>query len=390
MGTVLYKGGELGMKITAINGVGLRGQTPKGGWANEVAPEDSLHTLIAVHTDAGVTGHGSVFSDERLVRAALLVLQPLLLGETPLEPERVSEKLAQHSFWLGMGGTLTHTQSGIDIALWDILGKVTGQPVGRLLGGRYRDRVKAYCSVLMEEPAKMREVLAEYKANGFRAFKIGWGPFGRKNSRFDEAIVKIARDTIGSECELMVDAGASDAFWPHGYKWALRTATMLHEYDVSWFEEPLSPDAVADYALLRRGSPIAIAGGEVLTRRQTFRTWMEQRAVDIVQPDVTKVGGLSEQRRIAHMAEDFGIQYVGHGWNTALGLACDLQLASALPQVRFVEYIGGSAYVDRIANPKFVLDEDGCLQIPSSPGLGVSLDRAMLRAYTSDPQPLFE
>ena len=378
------------MKITAIKGVGLRGQTPKGGWANEVAPEDSLHTLVAIHTDAGVVGHGSVFSDERLVRAALLVLEPLLLGENPLEPERVTEKLAQHTFWLGMGGTLTHTQSGIDIALWDILGKVTGQPVGRLLGGRYRDRVKAYCSVLMDEPAKMKETLARYAAKGFRAFKIGWGPFGRKNARVDEAIVSSARDAIGPECELMVDAGASDAFWPHGYKWALRTATMLEDYDVSWFEEPLNPDAVADYAQLRAVSHVPIAGGEVLTRRQSFRVWMERRALDIVQPDVTKVGGLSEQRRIAHMAEDFGIQYVGHGWNTALGLACDLQLASALPQVRFVEYIGGSAYVDNIASPKFVLDAEGYLHIPASPGLGLSLDRDMLSAYTNEPQLLFD
>ena len=377
------------MKIIAVNGVGLRGQTPKGGWATEITPEDCLHTLVAVHTDSGVTGYGSAFTNDRLVQAALTVLLPLIVGENPLEPERVSEKLAQNTFWMGMGGTLTHAQSGIDIALWDILGQVTNQPVGRLLGGRYRDRVKAYCSVLMSEPAQMTDTLSFYKSQGFRAFKIGWGPFGRRDARLDEAIVKAAKSAVGEECELMVDAGASDAFWPNGYKWALRTAQMLSEYGVCWFEEPLKPDAITDYAMLRRVSPVPIAGGEVLTRRQTFKPWLEQGALDIVQPDVTKVGGISEQRRIARMAEDFGIRYIGHGWNTAFGLAADLQLASAFPQTTFVEYIGGSPYVDEIVTPRWKLDGEGYLDIPLLAGLGVKLNREAIAAYTNDPRPLF-
>jgi len=348
-----------------------------------------LHTLVAVHTDSGVTGYGSAFTNDRLVQAALTVLLPLIVGENPLEPERVSEKLAQNTFWMGMGGTLTHAQSGIDIALWDILGQVTNQPVGRLLGGRYRDRVKAYCSVLMSEPAQMTDTLSFYKSQGFRAFKIGWGPFGRRDARLDEAIVKAAKSAVGEECELMVDAGASDAFWPNGYKWALRTAQMLSEYGVCWFEEPLKPDAITDYAMLRRVSPVPIAGGEVLTRRQTFKPWLEQGALDIVQPDVTKVGGISEQRRIARMAEDFGIRYIGHGWNTAFGLAADLQLASAFPQTTFVEYIGGSPYVDEIVTPRWKLDGEGYLDIPLLAGLGVKLNREAIAAYTNDPRPLF-
>ena len=123
---------------------GLVGETPKGGWSDELKPEDCVHTLIAVHTDEGVTGYGSVFTNDLLVEAALRVLEPLYRGEIALEPERVTEKLHQNSFWMGRGGTLTHAISGIDIALWDILGKATGQPVGRLLGGRYRERVQPY------------------------------------------------------------------------------------------------------------------------------------------------------------------------------------------------------------------------------------------------------
>ncbi|HZT17915.1 MAG TPA: mandelate racemase/muconate lactonizing enzyme family protein, partial [Dongiaceae bacterium] len=163
------------VRIRSIVSVPLLGESPKGGWSAEIRPEDSVHSLIAVHTDAGLTGHGSVFTNGGLVAAALQVLEPLFRGENALEPERVCEKLHQNSFWMGRGGTLTHAISGIDIALWDILGQATGQPVGRLLGGTYRRRVQPYCSLLMEEPDKMREVVASYRGKGFRAFKIGWG-----------------------------------------------------------------------------------------------------------------------------------------------------------------------------------------------------------------------
>jgi len=381
----------LGMaKIRSIVSVPLLGESPKGGWSSEIRPEDSIHSLIAVHTDAGITGHGSVFTNGGLVAAALKVLAPLYEGENALEPERVSEKLHQNTFWMGRGGSLTHAISGIDIALWDILGKATGQPVGRLLGGTYRRRVQPYCSLLMEQPEVMGEVVATYRDRGFRAFKIGWGPFGRAlDAKLDEAIVRAAREAAGPAAKLFVDAGASDAYWPHGLKWALRTAEMLKDYDIGWFEEALKPDAIDDFCALRRASPVPIAGGEVLTRRQTFLPWLTRGAFDIVQPDVTKVGGISEQRRIAWMAYDFGVKYIGHGWNTALGVAADLQLAAALPDVDLVEFIGGSPYVDGITETPFALDGEGNLEIPGLPGLGVALDREKLGRYTPDPAALF-
>jgi L-alanine-DL-glutamate epimerase-like enolase superfamily enzyme len=188
----------------------------------------------------------------------------------------------------------------------------------------------------------------------------------------------------------MVDAGGSDAYWPNGLKWALRTAEMLARHDVYWFEEALKPEAIEDYVQLRQASPVAIAAGEVLTRRQTFRQWFVRGAIDIVQPDVTKVGGISEQRKIAWMANEFGVRYIGHGWNTALGVAADLQLASVFPETTFVEYIGGSPYVDGITKGGFAIDAEGYLRIPDRPGLGIELDRAALAKYTADPAPLFQ
>jgi len=375
------------MRIRDIQAIGLAGATPKGGWSEELRPEYTVHTLIVVRTDEGVTGIGSVFTNSGLVRAALGVLEPLYQGELALEPERVSEKLHQHTFWLGRGGSLTHTISGIDIALWDILGQVTGQPVGRLLGGRYRERVKPYASLLMDQPEPMTEQLQKAAARGFRAFKIGWGPFGRVSDQLDEQIVRAARDAIGPDAQLMVDPGGSDAFWPNGLKWALRTAAMLAEYNVAWFEEALKPDALDDFVILRRQAPLPISGGEVLTRRQSFAPWLEAGAFDIVQPDVTKVGGISEERRIGWMAHEHGVGFIPHGWNTAIGLAADLHLSSAFPDTDLVEYIDGSPYVDAIVAEPWQLDTDGMLAIPDSPGLGVRLDLDTIKRYGDAPWP---
>lgn len=373
------------MRIHDIQATGLTGATPEGGWSNELRPEDSVHTLVIVRADEGLTGVGSVFTNAELVRAALAVMEPLYRGENALEPERVSEKLHQHTFWLGRGGSLTHTISGIDIALWDILGQATGQPVGRLLGGRYRDRVQPYASLLMDQPEPLAEHLRQIAARGFRAFKIGWGPFGRASHALDERIVRAARDAVGPDARLMVDAGGSDAFWPNGLKWALRTAEMLTAYDVAWFEEPLRPDALDDFVVLRRQSSVPIAGGEVLTRRQSFVPWLLAGAFDVVQPDVTKVGGISEERRIGWMAQAHGARFIPHGWNTAVGLAADLHLASAFPDTDLVEYIDGSPYVDAIVAEPWRLDADGMLPIPDGPGLGVRLDLEAVARFSDVP-----
>ena len=211
---------------------------------------------------------------------------------------------------------------------------------------------------------------------------MGWGPFGRRDAALDEAIVRAARDAVGPDALLMVDAGGSDAFWPQGYKWALRTARMLASYDVAWFEEPLKPDALQDYVALRREAPLPIAGGEVLTRRQSFLPWLQAGAFDIVQPDVTKVGGISEERRIGWLAQEHGVRFIPHGWNTAVGLAADLQLSSAFPETDLVEYITGSPYIDELVAERWSLDADGMLPIPSTPGLGLTLDREAVARYT--------
>ncbi|MBA3265560.1 MAG: mandelate racemase/muconate lactonizing enzyme family protein [Nocardioidaceae bacterium] len=369
------------MRITEIRAAGLRGATPRGGWTRELRADDVVHTLVAVHTDFGLVGLGSVFSSESLVKSALEVLGPICVGADPREPDRISQLMHENTFWLGRGGAITHTISGVDIALWDILGQATGLPISTLLGGRYRDRVRPYASVLIEDAPVLADSLGKLSAQGFTAFKIGWGTFGRVDDATDERAVSTAREAIGPEALLAVDAGGSDAFWAHGFKWAARCADMLAAYDVAWFEEALRPDDIQGFIDLRRVSKIPISGGEVLTRRQDFFRFLSAGAFDIVQPDTTKGGGLSESRRVAWLAEAFGVRFIPHGWNTAIGLAADLHLVSSLPAADLVEYKTGSAYIDDIVEGGFPLDSDGRLAVPTGPGLGVRPNLDALARY---------
>ena len=373
------------MKIMAIDVYPLKGATVDGGWPQDLEAEDNLHTLLVVRTDEGLAGLGSCFTSGRLVSGALELLWPLLKGQSAVEPERVTETLRQSTFWQGRGGSVEHAISGIDLALWDLMGKACNQPVSRLLGGNYRQSVKPYGSILFDEPDALRKTLGDVVSRGFKAIKIGWRPFGRRDGKFDQLLVRTARDAVGDGIELMVDAGGSEQFWPHGLNWARNTARMLADFGIVWFEEPLPPDDVEGYIALTRVSPVPIAGGEVLTRRQAFQPWIERRAVDILQPDCTKNGGLSESRRIAWNAYDHNIQVVPHGWNTAIGLAADLQFSAALPVARYVEYLTPCAYIDGLTTEPFHLDEEGMLTIPDKPGLGVEIDESKLKWFCPVP-----
>jgi D-galactarolactone cycloisomerase len=370
------------MKIADLRLTGLAGGTVEGGWAAELKPDDNLHTVVEVITDEGLIGIGSAMTSRALVEAGVSLLRPLLIGERADEPARVAEKLRQHTFWQGRGGAVEHAISGIDIALWDLMGKICNQPVARLLGGIYRDRIKPYGSLLFDEPDRLADKLRQATARGFKAIKLGWKPFGRRDSKTDERLIRVARETIGPDVELMVDAGGSDAFWPHGYKWALRTAQMLAAYDVVWFEEALPPDDLAGFIELRRHSPVPITSGEVLTRRQSFWPFLQNHAVDIIQPDCTKCGGLSEAWRIGWMAYEHNIQLVPHGWNTAIGLAADLHLTAALPIAKYVEFLTPSPYVDELITQPLRPDSDGFLHVPiDKKGLGIELNRDAMRRY---------
>jgi len=342
-------------------------------------PDRIRHIFVELHTDEGLSGWGAVFSHMKQARGALEWLKKFVMNETPLEVERVTEKLHEISYWYGRGGAMTHAISGINIALWDLAGKALGQPVHTLLGGKHRDAVPVYGSVLFHPVETLPERIQEMKERGFRAMKLGWEPFGQEGLATDEKLVRTAREAAGPESVLLVDAGGSYPFWKLRFKDALEQARMLADYGVYWFEEPLAPDDIEGYVRLTDQSPVKIAHGEVLTRRQSFVPYFSRRAMDIAQPDATKVGGLSEMRRIAWMAEAHGIELVPHGWNTAVGVAADIHLVATLPTRSFVEFNVGNPLVEDLLDEPFALDADGCLPVPAAPGLGIELNRDKLR-----------
>ena len=271
----------------------------------------------------------------------------------------------RNTFWMGRGGSITHAISGIDIAMWDILGKATGQPVGRLLGRTVSRAGAPYASVLMREPRALAEQLAAVREQGFRAFKIGWGPFGREQLRDGRS--HRARGARGGRPDslLMVDAGASDAFWPQDYKWAARTAQMLADYDVHWFEEPLPPDNLHDYVLLRRHSPVPIAGGEVLTRRQSFAPWLQ--AARFRHRAAGRDEGRRHQRGAAHRVDGGGERRAVHPARLEHGAGPGGGSAARVgqPRTRMVEYLTGSPFIDDLVETAV---EAGCRRHAGHPG----------------------
>ena len=365
------------MRITEINTYPL---FPKDGQGGHIGEEENFNTLIELVADNGQRGYGSTYTTYALTEAALRLLKPMILREKSLQPARISERLHQSNFWLGRGGSVTHVISGIDIAMWDLFGKQLGVSVSRLIGGRYRERIRPYASLSFESFEEIAVNIEDARARGFMGVKMGWGTLGRRDMANDEKVVAECRRAAGDKVDIMIDAGGSGQYYNVTYKRALETAKMMRQYNVAWYEEPLRPDDIEGYIKLREYSPTPISGCEVFTRRQSFIPWIERGAVDIVQPDSTKVGGLTEALRIAWNAYDHGIDHVGHGWNTAFGMAAEMQLAAALPKCDWVEYITPSPLIDNIVDWKFEI-KDGWLAIPDAPGLGIIPDMERVKYY---------
>lgn len=366
--------------ITGARLIGLQGRDTGASWGDDVHEQESRQTLLVLETGDGLVGYGAAYTSLGLAAASMELLAPWLIGTSVDEPERRTEQLHQRAYWQGRGGALTTVISAVNIALWDLWGKVRGQPIGVLMGGRYRDRVRPYASLPFGTPEHTRDVVTAAREKGYLDVKLGWQPFGWDSATTDETLVRVARDAVG-DGRLMIDAGASAAFWPHQHAWARRTARLLADHDVYWFEEPLDPDDLEGYRSLREHSPVRIATGEVLTRRQSYRRLIADRCLDVVQPDTTKVGGLSEARRIGWASHDAGLEYVPHGWNNVVGLAADLQLASALPHCRQIEYIDSGDYMTELLDGAMSLEPDGLLAIPAGPGLGITLDTDALARF---------
>ena len=343
------------------------------------------HVLVEVICDDGTIGWGECLGPARPNAAVVAAYANWLIGMDPLETEKIWITLYNALRDQGQRGLTVTALSGIDIALWDIKGKHFGVPVSTLLGGRFRDHLRAYATGSFridgqDRVSSITEEVAGYRAEGFHAVKIKIGFDVEEDLR----VIAAVRGAIGSDMRLMIDAN-------HGYD-VLEACDLGRrgaEYGIDWFEEPVLPELLSAYAQVRAGQPIPVAGGETWHARWAMQTPLEIRAVDILQPDICGTGGFTEMRRIADMAALHGVRLVPHVWGTAVQIAASLQFMAALPpsppRRAPIEPI---LEFDRTENPfrqavvTAPLDhEGGLVNIPDGPGLGIEIDRDALRRF---------
>jgi len=348
-------------------------------------------TLIEVLTDEGVGGWGEAFAQglEPPEIAATVIdkaLRPLLIGADPLDTEVLWHRMYHATRDYGRKGSVVAAISAVDIALWDIAGKVYGTPVHKLLGGAFRTRVQPYATGFYrikgqgESKRLAEEALRHFEA-GFTLMKVKLG-FGVED---DIACMReIGRAIEGKPIRLMVDTNHA-----YGRAQALRLGRALEEYDLRWYEEPVAPEDIQGYGELRAKLAMPIAGGENEHTLFGFRELLAAGAVDIAQPDIGSCGGITAARHIMALAQSHGVQVNPHVWGSAVAQAASLHVIAAVPvahhslypQEPVLEYDRSSHPFRRELVREPIELVDGWVPIPDKPGLGIEVDRAMLDRY---------
>ncbi|KPF59435.1 mandelate racemase/muconate lactonizing enzyme family protein [Rhizobium sp. AAP116] len=343
------------------------------------------HVLVEIVCDNGLTGWGECLGPARPNAAVVAAYRNWLIGMNPLETEKIWAVLYNALRDQGQRGLTLTALSGIDIALWDIKGKHFGTSVSTLLGGRFRESVKAYATGSFKRDGVDRvednaSDIALYRSQGFHASKIKVG-FGIEE---DLRVIRAAREAAGSEMRLMADGN-------HGYGVleAVEFGRRAAEYGLDWFEEPVVPEHLAAYREVRARQPIPVAGGETWQSRWGMKEPIETRAIDIVQPDLAGVGGFTEAKRVADLAALHGVRVVPHVWGTAVHIAAALQfIAAMVPDPVRVNPIEPILEFDRTDNPfrQAVIQtpiehENGVVAIPNAPGLGIEINRDALQEF---------
>jgi L-alanine-DL-glutamate epimerase-like enolase superfamily enzyme len=324
-------------------------------------------SIVRVSTDEGIDGLGEACCDAVLAEAVVLgKLRPQVLGEDPFNVEALWRQAFDGAAMYDPKGAALAGMSGIDVACWDIIGKALGQPVCKLIGGLCRSSIPAYASDLhwLEDPAAMGRTAAGFVAQGFRAVKthLGVDPVD------DVRRVRALREAIGPEVRLMVDINTA-----FDRPTAIRFGRHIAEYDIDWYEEPLSPMDLDGMAVVRAATGLLLAAGENEYTRYGFKEMFEKGAVDIAMPDVARTGGITEMKKIFAVAEAFGVTVSPHNYSSGICSAATLQLLAATPGAGPLEWdTAGSSVVDELFIEPLVV-RDGEVQVPQLPGLGVEL-----------------
>lgn len=373
------------MKITAVRTHLLEHRLAVPFESASMRFDRRAHVLVEIECDDGTIGWGECLGPARPNAAVVAAYSPWLIGQDPRQTEKLWAILYNALRDQGQRGLAITALSGIDIALWDLKGKHYGASVSMLLGGRWRESVRAYATGCFKRDGVDRVSdnameMAERRAQGFHACKIKIG-FGIAE---DLSVIRAVREAIGDEMRLMIDAN-------HGYTVteAIRLGKAAADYDIDWFEEPVVPEQLSAYREVRAGQPIPVAGGETWHARYGMWPAIESRAVDILQPDLCGCGGFSEMLKIASLATLHGVRIVPHVWGTGVHIAAALQFMAAMtPDPVRVKPIEPILEFDRTENPfrQAVLTApieavNGVVAIPDAPGLGIEINRDALAEF---------
>lgn len=364
------------MRIESIEVVNLRFGYPGGrgfAYAGGVCTA-RVTSLVLVHTNTPHTGIGAAYSHPDLVRAIVEDhLAPLLLGRDPREVEELWGFMHRQTRWYGRKGAAVSAYGALDTAFWDLRGKALGKRVIDLLGGE-RDDVPGYASGLLwkKNLDELAEEANRHVERGFRRVKMRLG----RSEEEDIAMVRAVRRAVGPRIDVIVDASMR-----YTVPVAERVGRVLAEEGVFWFEEPFEPEDIDSYVALRGRVSVPVAAGENEFGEEGFRELLRANALDIVQPDACRAGGITVVNRVGRLAAEHGARLATHTWSDAVALMANAHVVAALPNGITVEIDQtGNALIDELLTEPVAV-RDGMLRLPEGPGLGIELNPAALEGY---------
>ncbi len=374
------------MKIASVTCTPLAARAPRPVEFSIGTFPTFYATVVQVATDDGLAGAGECIarrSPEIVASIVDRLLAPLVVGRDPWDVEGLwDEMLSLLRRWGHSRGFVVEAMSGIDTALWDLLARSVGKPLYKFLAGAGRERVRCYISkVYFDEIPRMAEEARTQVARGFNALKvqIGW-PAARGGDRADVRTVRAIRDAVGPDVALMLDVNGG-----YDVGTAVRVGRQLEDLDVAWLEEPVPADDLDGYAHIRRSVRVPLAAGEVEFGLFGFRDLIARGCIDVLQPEVARIGGITAARRLWALAHAHNLQYAPHtGFSGGIAHLASLHLAAAAPNFSIYEYMG-TRYVENplreIFTEPFPVPDAGMLALPQGPGLGLDLDPEALRRY---------
>lgn len=367
------------MKITEIVCQVLRIKSVE---AKTASSQDSV--LVRVRTDTGLEGVGEADSSPEMVKAVIDApfshniatgLRRLLVGENPLETDRLWQTMYRRTMYAGRRSVPITAMAAVDMALWDVKGKHYGEPIHRLLGGKQHARIPAYASILFGRDGDATAEIGErWREAGYQAVKFGWEPMGR-NEALDVDLVRGARDGVGADGTVLIDAGC---VWDA--RTALQRAHAFAPFRIGWLEEPLHPDDYEGYRWLRDRSPVPIASGEEECGRQAFRPLIDGRCLDVYQVDLSR-NGFTDATYVRHRVEEIGARLCNHCYTSPVTVAASLHwLSTCRDAFLFEDCVEDSPLRHELTHEK-VQAVDGWVTVPDRPGLGVTLDEDFVKAH---------